>query len=83
MMPTDTPDGTRSRTAPRKPPNETPAARSAASSRAVCTAALAIGWPLIRANSGSTRCGSPPAAYAAGASQRRITSAAPSTYSPE
>src|SRR5438045_2370123 len=54
-MPTDTPTGTRSATAPRYWPNDICLPRSSASSTAVSSAALAIWWPLTGARIPATR----------------------------
>ena len=54
VIPTDTPAGTRSVTAPRCSANDAPAARSSASRMAISTAALAIGWPSNTASRGPT-----------------------------
>src|SRR5262245_64012510 len=54
-MPTDTPAGTRSRTAPSQLDREVPGPRSSASSTAISSAALAIRCPLTGASVGPTR----------------------------
>ena len=84
MMPTDTPQGTRSRAAPRYRPKDRPSARSWASSTAVSSADLAIQCPLKGASTRPTATASrSPAAASAGTKKRVMTSCAPSTYSAE
>ena len=84
MIPTETPHGTRSWTAPSSRAKDRPSARSSASSTAISSAALAIRCPLNGARTSATACASTgPDATRAGTRKRRSTSAAASTYSEE
>lgn len=84
MMPTETPQGTRSCTAPSSRASGRPCSRSSASSTAVSSAALAIRWPLNAASAGPTAyASSRGTAASAGIRKRRSTSATASTYSGE
>ena len=83
-IPTETPQGTRSRVAPRNAARDTPRARRSASSTAISRAVLAMRWPRMEAKTSPMPSGSTaPAAMSAGTRWSRSTSHAAALNSSE